>query len=127
MKLKMYCIFAKESVDKMKGNRGKLASMAGHAYLHAYWNAVSLEVSSDWNLQAIQYKNSDHAYKITLIVDTVAELEVIQEAYKNVCGVSLVKDAGFTVFNEPTVTCLGLGPIREDLIGEDLKALKLFM
>jgi peptidyl-tRNA hydrolase len=69
---------------------------------------------------------SDRAYKITLIVDTVDELKAIQEKYKNICGTSLVTDAGFTVFNEPTTTCLGLGPIYEDNVGDDIKSLKTF-
>ncbi len=68
------------------------------------------------------------AYKIVVVVDTVAELEELATAYKNEdCGVALIKDAGFTVFNEPTTTCLGIGPIREENIGEDLKALKLLV
>ena len=71
--------------------------------------------------------NSKHAYKIALIVDTVEELIELQKRYKDVCGTSLVKDAGFTVFNEPTITCLGLGPISVDNIGRDLKSLKLFL
>jgi len=60
-------------------------------------------------------------------VDTVDELKALEAAYKDVCGTALIKDAGFTVFDEPTVTCLGIGPIREDLIQDDLKKLKLFI
>ena len=130
MSIKMYCIFAKESVKKMNGNRGKLASMAGHAYLHAYWDAVEHNWRGDgWEgfLHAAAYKNSGKAYKITLCVDTVDELKSIQETYKMVCGTSLVTDAGLTVFGEPTTVCLGLGPIDESNIGEDLKSLKVFI
>lgn len=137
MKYKMYAIFAKESVQKMNGIRGKMCTQAGHAYLHAFWDAnyaANVEPFTTEEVlianrkveQAQAYYNSDHAYKITLIVDTVDELKALQEAYKNVCGTALVTDAGFTVFNEPTTTCLGIGPIREDKIGEDLKALKTF-
>lgn len=120
----------------MNGIRGKLASMSGHAYLHSFWDATipnarhttiaEPEVLTKKQEQASAYVHSNHAYKITLIVDTVDELKVLQEAYRNVCGTSLVTDAGFTVFDEPTTTCLGIGPIREDMIGEDLKALKTF-
>ncbi len=119
MKVKMYCVFAKESLDKMKGIRGKMMTQAGHGYLHAYWDAEARH-----RALAEAYRTTDHAYKITLVVDTVEELEVLQARYHDVCGVSLVKDAGFTVFTEPTVTCLGIGPISEDLIGDDLKSLK---
>lgn len=127
MKVKMYCIFARESLDKINGIRGKLATQAGHAYLHAYWDACS-DMAADGNrpkfTQALTYQGSERAYKITLVVDTVDELKALQEAYKDVCGTSLVTDAGFTVFKEPTTTCLGIGPIFETNIGEDLKALK---
>lgn len=118
-RVKMYCIFAKESLDKMGGVRGKMCTQAGHGYLHSFWDAAARFPDA-----AQAYINTSHAYKITLVVATVEELEALQERYKDVCGVSLVKDAGFTVFKEPTVTCLGLGPIFESNIGDDLKALK---
>ena len=49
-----------------------------------------------------------------------------QEKYKDICGTSLVTDAGYTVFQEPTTTCLGLGPIFEENIGDDIKSLQTF-
>ncbi len=118
-KIKMYVIFAKESVDKMKGSRGKLGTQAGHGYLHAFWDA-----SDRFPDMAQAYRDTTHAYKITLVVPTVADLEALEASYRDVCGVSLVKDAGFTVFAEPTVTVLGVGPLRESDIGDDIKALK---
>jgi peptidyl-tRNA hydrolase len=121
MKHKMYCIFAKESVQKMNGIRGKMATQAGHAYLHTFMNAMA-----ETPELATAYLDSDHAYKITLIVDTVEQLRELQEAYDDVCATRLITDKGFTVFTEPTTTCLGIGPLSEDMIGEDLKALKLF-
>jgi peptidyl-tRNA hydrolase len=121
MKHKMYCIFAKESVQKMNGIRGKMATQAGHAYLHTFMNAMA-----ETPELATAYLDSDHAYKITLIVDTVEQLRELQEAYDDVCATRLITDKGFTVFTEPTTTCLGIGPLSEDMIGEDLKALKTF-
>lgn len=130
MKYKMYCIFAMESVQKMNGVRGKLATQAGHAYLHAFWDAMNDEdYYKKKKIQAIAYETGEgdgRAYKITLVVDTVEELRTLQDKYKDICGTSLVTDAGFTVFNEPTTTCLGIGPISEDNIGDDLKSLKTF-
>lgn len=121
MKYKMYCIFAKESVQKMNGIRGKMCTQAGHAYVHTMLAAM-IETPE----LAEAYLNEGHAYKITLIVDTVDELKQIQEAYNDKVATKLVTDKGFTVFKEPTTTCLGLGPIREDMIGDDLKAIKTF-
>ena len=121
MKIKMYCIFAKEAILKMNGARGKMCTQAGHAYVHTFTNALK-----EFPDQAQAYLDSDHAYKITLIVDTVEELKELQKAYEGVCATKLVTDKGFTVFKEPTTTCLGIGPIREDQMGEDLKNIKLF-
>jgi peptidyl-tRNA hydrolase len=121
MKHKMYCIFAKESVQKMNGIRGKMATQAGHAYLHTFMNAMA-----ETPELAAAYLDGGHAYKITLIVDTVEQLRELQEAYDDVCATRLITDKGFTVFTEPTTTCLGIGPLSEDMIGEDLKALKTF-
>ena len=35
----MYCIVSKEAVKACNGNRGKMLTQAGHAYVHANWNA----------------------------------------------------------------------------------------
>jgi peptidyl-tRNA hydrolase len=128
-RVKMYCIFAKESLVKMNGIRGKLGAQAGHAYLHAWWDAMyrpGMDAIKDAHIpaQAIAYQNSERAYKICLVVDTVDQLKEIEAEYKNICGTSLVTDAGFTVFDEPTTTCLGLGPLRDSLKTETLSKLK---
>lgn len=118
-RVKMYCVFAQESVKKMNGIRGKLGTQAGHAYLHAFWDAEARH-----RKLAEAYRETSHAYKITLVVDTVDELRGLELAYRDICGVSLVKDAGFTVFTEPTITCLGIGPLPDSLKGADLAAIK---
>jgi peptidyl-tRNA hydrolase len=126
-KIKLYCVMAKESIDKMKGIRGKMITQGGHAYLHTVWDA-----QKRFPEMVEAYRDSGHAFKITLVVPTVADLETLYEAYRDKCGVSLVKDAGFTVFKDedgnpqPTITCLGIGPIREDDVGEDLSSIKTF-
>jgi peptidyl-tRNA hydrolase len=119
VRYRLYCIMAKDSIDKMKGVRGKMITQGGHGYLHSFWDA-----ERRFPEHARAYQQSSHAYKITLVVPTTDDLLPLLDAYRDVCGVSLVKDAGFTVFEEPTVTCLGIGPIPENLIGDDLKALK---
>ena len=117
---KMYAVMSMEAIKKMNGIRGKMITQGGHAYLHAAWDA---EKRFPDDMSA--YRNGDHPRKITARVDTDKELLELLEAYRGKCGVSLVTDAGFTVFKEPTITCLGIGPIKEDDIGEDLKSLKL--
>lgn len=120
-----------ESIKKMNGSRGKLASMAGHAYLHAYWDSSNKAFgfehgySDDAIPYSQRYKQAERAYKITLVVDTVEELKTIQEEYKDICGTSLVTDAAFTVFDEPTTVCLGIGPIPTELVTDTLKNIKI--
>ena len=120
--MRIYAIVAKDSLQKMNGNRGKLSAQTGHAYLHAYWDS-----ETNYPEQAKAYKNSDHARKITLIVDTVDQLLPLLDKYSKVCGTTKVVDAGFTVFNEPTFTCIGIGPIHQDMIDDDLKNLKVLI
>ncbi len=107
MNYRMYCIFSKESLERMKGIRGKMASQAGHAFLHAYWDSLE-----KFKIEADIYKSSGRATKITCVVDTDAELLNLYEKYQNVCGTTKVIDSGDTVFGGvPTLTCIGLGPI----------------
>lgn len=119
--MKIYAIMCMEAVQKMQGIRGKMTSQAGHAFLHSFWDA---EERFPEDAQA--YKDSAHAVKITVRVNTEAELLELYEKYSTTVGTTLVKDAGFTVFSEPTITCVGIGPIPEALIGEDLRTLRLF-
>lgn len=118
-KLKMYCIVSREALKAMNGNRGKMMAQAGHAFLHAFLNG-----NVDWRHKCLAYLNDQRAYKITLAVDTTAEVHELYEKYKRKCGTALIEDAGFTVFEEPTVTCLGIGPIYESDQCEKLKSLR---
>ena len=98
-----------------------MAAQAGHAFLHAYWD--SLERFPE---NAKNYKSSKHAYKIACIVETDLELEKLL-ALKEYVGLADVADAGFTVFGEPTRTCVGIGPVRTGTdIANRLQQLKLF-
>ncbi len=123
--LKMYCICSKEALDQMKGIRGKMITQGGHAYGHAIFDAMDRFPNM---LRA--YRASEKAFKITLVVPTEKELIELRDRYHEVCGVSLVKDAGLTVFKnedgspKPTITYLGIGPLPDSLKGQDLKDLK---
>lgn len=120
MTVRAYCIFSAEAVALMKGSRGKLAAQAGHAYLHSYWNAEDRQLAV-----AAQYRNpATRAYKIALIAPDEAALRELEKTY-SFAGVSLVTDAGLTVFDGPTVTCLGI-LLDDDDKGDDLKSLKAF-
>lgn len=117
----MYIVVSMEAVAKMKGIRGKMMVQAGHAIQVADWDS-----EARFPELREKYKNSDHIRKITVKVDTDEELLKLVSAYKQKCGVSVIKDAGFTVFDEPTLTCIGIGPIHQNNIGDDLSSLRLF-
>ena len=106
--MRMYCIYSREAIKKMGGNRGKLAAMAGHAYLHAFWDAQEHDYP-----ECDIYKHYGKARKIALVVETDAELEVIYEQYRDSMGATKVVDSALTVFNEPTLACVGLGPCEQ--------------
>lgn len=104
----------------MNGVRGKLCAQTGHAFLHAYWDAVDR-----FPIPARYYQSGRHAYKITLVVDTDAELEDLYEKFRRDYPIARIVDKGFTVFNEPTLTCIGFGPVHVDNTPDEIKNLKV--
>ena len=142
MIIKMYAIFARETLRQMQ-YEGKLAAQAGHCFLHAWWDADNrfgntqrsayddniFDGSFEPNYGDIMdmYRYGDDARKITLVVDTVEELKQIYEWARPHMGATLVEDCGYTVFNQPTITGVGLGPIPSDwTIGTILGDLKTY-
>jgi peptidyl-tRNA hydrolase len=117
MIIKMYAIFARETLRQMQFE-GKLAAQAGHCFLHAWWDAENRWQPQYYNDEYCQimraYRDGDDARKITLVVDTVDELRELYETFKPHMGATLVEDCGYTVFSEPTVTGVGLGPVQSD-------------
>jgi peptidyl-tRNA hydrolase len=116
--LKLYCVVSSEAVALCKGVRGKMASQAGHAYLHTWWDALER-----FPERAKAYKESQAAVKITLVASE-AEINELWERYGKDFPVSRVVDAARTVFEKPTVTALGIGPIRASERDELLASLR---
>ncbi len=138
--IKMYCIFSRESLGKMQGNNGKAAAQAGHAYLHAWWDAENLltKLARKCSLPAAEeferlnqtmeaYKNGDDARKICLLVDNTDELRQLVEDYQGFTGTTLVEDCGYTIVDPGTITCAGIGPLRDSEKGDDLIGLRLYI
>jgi peptidyl-tRNA hydrolase len=130
MIIKMYAIFCRETLRKMKFE-GKLAAQAGHAYLHAWWDAEDRmkyertyygnhdndydeDLSLYYHSVMKPYRESNDARKIALVVDTVEELEELYAEFKPHMGATIVDDCGYTVFSCTTTTAVGLGPIPSD-------------
>lgn len=122
--MKMYSIFSKDTIKLMGGNRGKLASMAGHSFLHSWWDAEERfpDIAKEY-----RDRSWGAAKKVTLVVENTAELLVLKNKYRSICGVSLVEDAGKTVFAGPTIVCLGLGPVLPYMVETDIQDLRLLL
>jgi peptidyl-tRNA hydrolase len=114
--LRLYAIISKEALKAAGGARGKMMAQAGHAFMHAYWDAEQRFPD------AARAYRSGLAKKIVLAVENEAALREIA-ARPHACGFTLVKDAALTVFKEPTVTAVGLGPIGKDDVPDWLRAL----
>lgn len=107
MALKLYVLIAEEALKAMGGNRGKLVAQGNHAALHAFWDAEARFPET-----AARYKDikQGSAIKVTLVGPTV-DLHAAYNAYKGICGVTSVTDKGLTVFDSPTFTAVGIGPV----------------
>lgn len=114
--IKLYAIVSNEAVAASKGNRGKMGAQLGHAYVHSF-----LDSMTRFPDQAKAYLATGVVGKVCLRADE-GVLHQLSIAYKNKCGVFLVKDAGLTVFPRPMITALGIGPIdvkeREEILTE---------
>lgn len=117
--LRLYAIANKEALAAAKGNRGKMHAQAGHAFLHAWWDAEHRFPDA-----ARDYRDKQSAVKIVLAAESAAELQEMYDMIRPICGCTLVIDAARTVFPEPTITFLGVGPISPEQAPDWLKSLK---
>jgi PTH2 family peptidyl-tRNA hydrolase len=92
----------------LKLSKGKLAAQAAHASLEAYKKA-SPKLRQAWESQGSK--------KVVLKVKT---LRTLKSLHRKALGLrlpcSLIRDAGLTELRPGTVTCLGIGPDREERI-----------
>lgn len=123
---RLYAIISKEALKKLNGNRGKMCVQTGHAFLHSLWNA-----EKNFPEDAEEYKNNT-AFKMTLVVENQKELEELYHKYKEISGTTLVEETGSKTDgsideNAKGIFCIGIGPIHQDKIQDDIKKLKPFL
>ena len=116
--LKLYCVVSREAVKICKHVQGKMYAQAGHAFVGALCDALNR-----YPTRAQEYITSAATPKITLIADE-EQLHELWRLYKDSHGVALIRDAGRTVFERPTLTALGIGPILSSEREEVLVALR---
>jgi len=117
--------------------KGKTAAQVAHASMGAILTFMSntrgygtdsggvYHYEMDVPLPVHEWLSGDFA-KIVLKCQTVDDLFVLEEKAK-VQGIpyKLIKDNGTTVFNEPTITCIAIGPWDAEVIDEMTKDFKL--
>ena len=102
----------------LKMSKGKAISQACHAAIEAYKNA---------NKEIIEKWEKEGAKKVILKVYSLEELlKIYEKAKEKNLNVVLIKDAGKTQLKKGTVTCVAIGPDKEEKIDEIVGKLKLF-
>lgn len=101
----------------LKLPKGKLAAQVSHASLEAALKSARGAVD-EWRHEG--------GKKVVLKVESLDELRKYEAlAEKENLITALITDAGHTVLPEGTVTCLGIGPDREEKIDNVTDALKM--
>jgi len=117
---------------------GKLAGQVAHASLGCILNKITFDIYQGedhivdfcFNKDEYLWINEDTDAKFTKVVLKVNSeqelLDIYEKAETKGLNVSLIKDAGNTVFKEPTYTCVGIGPAQSAELDEITSSLKLY-
>jgi PTH2 family peptidyl-tRNA hydrolase len=100
---------------------GKLGGQTGHAFLNAFFKCEEMfpDRAHTYRIDELQAKiilNGKNLNNIMTIHHSCLEL--------NIPSV-IVRDAGLTVFKEPTITCIGVGPIEKNDTPKMISRLRL--
>jgi PTH2 family peptidyl-tRNA hydrolase len=101
----------------LKLPKGKLAVQVAHA---------SLDAASKSDKKTVEKWKSMSGKKVVLkVADEKELLKYMSMAENEGLKVSLIKDAGHTVLEPGTITCLGIGPDAEEKIDKVTGNLKM--
>lgn len=108
--------------------KGKMCAQVGHAAMAfivgTYDGTKHLSITLTKEEQ--QWLTEDSQTKIVLGIDSLDELrELIKVAHGKGLTVRQIIDAGKTVFKEPTLTCIAIGPNQAEEIDSVTRHLKL--
>ncbi len=105
--------------EDLKMSAGKLGAQVGHASVEATLKSDKAKIEQ-WRRHGMK--------KVVLAVKDERELLGYKtDAARSKLINALIKDEGRTFFKEPTITCLAIGPDKEDKINKvtgHLKVLK---
>lgn len=104
-------------IKNLKMDAGKASSQVAHASVEAVLKSDKKKVE-EWKKEGMK--------KVVLKVETEEELlKLKKEAEKLGLVTALIKDAGRTFFNKPTITCMAVGPDKEERIDRVTGKLKM--
>ena len=101
----------------LKLSKGKMGAMCAHASVEATLRSSRFKVNP-WRKNGMK--------KVILKVDNLRELMKYQRiAKKEKVVATIIKDAGRTELKPGTITCLGIGPDKEEKIDKISGKLKI--
>ena len=101
----------------LKMDKGKIAAQVAHASLGAYKKADVKDVI-EWEAEGMK--------KVVVGAKNIKEFMIIKEKVKRAnIPYSIIRDAGRTQTKPGTVTTMGIGPVKEEIIDKITKNLKL--
>lgn len=117
-------IVVRGDLVKLLRFEGKLAAQVSHASLGAVFKNSKVMEFDGGKMKCIPMDEDCEKWfnvEFTKIVVKCVDEQHILDLYSKVeqSGIpyySLIKDAGHTVFSEPTITCLGIGPASAEEI-----------
>ncbi len=101
----------------LKMDKGKIAAQVAHASLEAYKKANVKDVV-EWEAEGMK--------KVVVGVKDIKEFMNVKEEVKEAkIPYSIIRDSGRTQITPGTVTVMGIGPVKEEIIDKITKKLKL--
>lgn len=114
--------------DDLDMPAGKLATQSGHAYMNLAIQMIQRSSNSmypDFKDRISSYLNSGQA-KITVRVKNLDALErALEECKAADIPCNSVRDEGRTIFTEPTITVMAVGPCYRDELPKFVQRLQL--
>ena len=121
---------------RSKLRHGKLAAQVAHASMASFLSGHLISPVTDTSYQMLTLEMEKARYewitnaftKVVLKCENEEELLAIEQKCSNMHDIpyALITDSGRTVFSEPTITCLGIGPLPAAILDPLVGHLKLY-
>lgn len=103
---------------------GKLAAQVAHACCGLAWDLQRRDPAGFWRVH--EWMAGGLQKKVVVSSPISGIQAIMEEAKESHLPYYLVTDLGLTVFGEPTITCLAVGPITREERGPRLKRARLY-